>query len=285
MVHHFPYDVEEELGEVRFFEEECPGVYYLSCCQDETSFLCREFYIVEETAAAIPSGVKRMGRRLLGCPNLLAFEIENISGGQKIVAYEVSKFRIIHGLPLADGMTLRSIAMDGMETNPEYFGTFPVPFHTPWGQTLRHAAIDNGVYWIETAQCRRVLAVYGILHDTLSDAARKLATRECSSGEGDCVTDYFFFPKEASCIPIFELMQIRRHWENSCINRIALENAIWRYYPEYAANYNAQEATGQHNMISLLINSMGEDMELAGSEEQMIALSPDAGTDFCTLLD
>lgn len=273
----FPRDVEGELGEIQFFSEECPGVYVLSCRQDEGP--CREFYLVEETASMIPPGVKELGRRLASCPDLLAYEIENPSGGQKIVEYEVNKFRASQGLPLPDGVTLRDIALDGMELNPEYFGTFPVPSVTPWGCTLRHKAIDNGVYWLETEGSPRVLALCGILEDALSDAARKLA--EPGAGEG-----YLFFQERASCIPLFELMQLYPQWGNSSrIDRKALENAIWRYYPEYAVQYNAQEAAGQHSLMGLTFRSLGDQVDLSASAKQMIALSPGVGTNFCALLE
>lgn len=272
----FPYDIEAELGEVQFFSEECPGVYVLSCRQEEGP--CREFFIVEETASMIPSRVKKLGQRLVNRPALLAYELEDLSGGQKIVEYEVSKYRAVHGLPLPEGVTLHSLALDGMELNPEYFGTFPVPWETPWGRTLRHKAIQNGVYWLETERSRRVLALCRILEDALSDAARELA--EPGAGEG-----YLFFQEQASCIPLFELLPVHRQWETSCINRKALENAIWRYYPEYAVEYNAQEAAGRHSLTGLLFRSLESQVDLTAYDQRMIALSPDTGTAFCTLLD
>lgn len=278
MDHCFPYDVEEELGEIQFFTEECPGVYVLSCRRDEGP--CRELYIVEETASMIPPGVKKLGRRLLSYPDLLVYEIENPSGGQKIVEYEVNKFRAAQGLPLPEGVTLRDIALDGMELNPEYFGTFPVPWMTPWGCTLRHKAIDNGVYWLETEGSPRVFALCCILEDTLSDAARGLAERCGGAGEG-----YLFFQERASCIPLFELLQLYPQWDPSCVDRRALENAVWRDYPEYAIQYNAQEAAGQHSLTGLVFRSLGDQVDLSASAKQMIALSPDVGTDFCALLD
>lgn len=277
MERRFPHDIEAELGEIQFFKEECPGVYILSCRRE--GGLCHEFYIVEETAPMISAGAKNLGRRLRTCPNWLIYALEDISGGQKIVEYEAGRFRSAHGLPLPEGVTLHSLAMDGMELNPEYFGTFPVPTMTPWGPTLRHRTIDNGVYWLETQRENRVLALYSILHDTLSDAAGKLAER--LDREEDC----WFFPERASCIPLFELMQIHRSWETSRIDRRALENAIWRCYPEYAAAYNAREAVGHHSLTGLVLRSLGEEAEISALEERMITLSPDAGTDFCTLLD
>ena len=34
-----------------------------------------------------------------------------------------------------------------------------MPLHTPRGNTVRHKRLLNGVYWIETDQCRELLAV------------------------------------------------------------------------------------------------------------------------------
>ncbi len=284
----FPYDVTDELGEVQFCEEQCPGVYFISCIQKVNKGLCREFYIIEKGTCAIPGEAKRMGRQLAYTPDLLAYALEDVSGGQKIIEYEASKFRVMHGLALPEGVTLYDIALDGMETNPEYFGTYQVPSHTPLGYTLRHKAIDNGVYWIETDQCCRVFAVCSILCDELSDAACALAAQECSNKKGSLahMMDYLFFTKQASCIPVYELMLARKHWWTSgVINRQALENAIWCSYPEYAANHNLQETAGQHDMLGLLLNDLNIPADLTHSDEHMIAISPNADTEFCTLME
>ena len=284
----FPYDVTDELGKVQFCEEQCPGVYFISCIPKVNKGACGEFYIVEKGTRTISNEVKRMGRQLAHNPDLLAYALEDMSGGQKIVEYEASKFRLMHGLALPEGVTLRSIALDGMEANPEYFGTYPVPSRTPLGHTLRHKAIDNGVYWIETDQCCRVLAVCSVLCDELSDAACALAVQVRSGREEDSVhmMDYLFFTKEAGCVPIYELMRARKHWWTSgIINRKALENAVWRSHPEYAADYNLQEASGQHDMLGQLLNELNLPVDLTHSDEHMIAISPDADTEFCTLMD
>jgi hypothetical protein len=219
---------------------------------------------------------------------LLAYKIEDVTSGQKIIEYEVCKFHAGAKPAPSDRTKLRQLAMDGMEVNPDYFGTYPVPFVTPWGHTLRHKSIDNGVYWIETDQCRRILALCYVLHDELSEAARKLAVQNSRDKELglDHTMGYLFFTQEASCIPIFELMQARRHWESSgIINRIALENAIWLNYPAYATEYNIREATGQHDMTGLLFRSIGADVELNRLPEKMIAMSHEANVDFCTLME
>lgn len=277
----FPYNVTDELGEVQFHEKLCPGVYFISCVPKEGAGLCSEFYIVEEGTPTIPNTVKNLGRKLEDNSTLLAYALEDVSGGQKIIEYEASKYRIMHGDDLPKGVTLWSLSMDGMETNPEYFGTYPIPANTPLGYTLRHKAIDNGVYWIETDRCLRILAVCGVLCDELSDAAEHLALRG-----PDHMLDRLFFTKETSCIPIFELMQTRPQWRTSgVINIEALENAIWRYYPEYAANYNFQEAAGQHDIVGSLLNDFNIPSELSHSDKRMIALSPEAGTEFFALME
>ena len=81
-------------------------------------------------------------------------------------------------------------------------------------------------------------------------------------------------------------MRARKHWWTSgIINRKALENAVWRSHPEYAADYNLQEASGQHDMLGQLLNELNIPVDLTHSDEHMIAISSDADTEFCTLRD
>ena len=57
---------------------------------------------------------------------------------------------------------LRSIGQSGWLLNIRnitFIPMLPVPALTPWGYTIRHRALDNGIYWIETDQCEEVLAV------------------------------------------------------------------------------------------------------------------------------
>lgn len=72
---------------------------------------------------------------------------------------------------------IRSISAAGAEMYPEYFGSYPVPFHIPWGCTTRHKIIANGLYWLETEQCRRGLAIAYAKYDDLSDGVRGPAER------------------------------------------------------------------------------------------------------------
>ena len=64
--------------------------------------------------------------------------------------YEILKYKTMHNHPLPEGESLQDTALYGMELCPDYFGTYPVPPQTPWGRTLRHRPLDNGIYWMET---------------------------------------------------------------------------------------------------------------------------------------
>ena len=57
-------------------------------------------------------------------------------------------------------------------------------------------------------------------------------------------------------------------------------NAIITNYPEYAVSYNAHEQAGLNDGVGMFLQSMGVDVELRRSEENMIKLSPNVGVDF-----
>ena len=92
---------------------------------------------------------------------------------------------------------------------------------------------------------------------------------------------YKFFSKKESCVVIFELLQTRPKWRTSGNIRLPeLMNAIWTNYPEYAMSFNAHEQAGLNDGVGLFFQSMGVDVELKNSEENMIKLNPDVGVDF-----
>jgi len=77
------------------------------------------------------------------------------------------------------------------------------------------------------------------------------------------------------------LLKVRSEWiDTGLIRKPELMNAIWKYMPEYAAAYNAQEQAGLHDALAILLQTLGADSEPQGLPEYMISLSPDAGTDF-----
>ena len=264
-----------ELGEIHRWEEECPGVYYLAVLPDTAN--AEEYYIVLEDAS-ISQEVRAMGRPLQSAP-VLTYRLDSEDGAYTAVKYEVLKYLTLHGLPLPEDSSLLDAALFGAERCPNYFGAYPVPLCTPWGRTLRHRPLDNGVYWIETEQCVEVLAVCypvwdGELSEGLLEIGRKL------EAEGDM--GYLYFLREAACVVVWELLRTRSELiDAGLIRKPELMNAIWRYQPGYALGYNAQEQAGLHDALGLLLYALGvEDRELKGSPEYMIAMDPETGTDF-----
>lgn len=264
-----------ELGEIYRWEEECPGVYYLAVLLDAAN--AEEYYIVLGDAP-ISQEARAMGRPLQSAP-VLTYLLDSEDGAHTAVRYEVLKYLTAHGLPLPEGSSLRDAALFGMERRPDYFGAYPVPFLTPWGRTLRHRPLDNGVYWIETEQCLEVLALcYPVWDGELSEGLSELGQTLAIEGE----MGYLYLSKEAACVAVWELLHTRSELiDAGLIRKPELMNAIWRYQPGYALGYNAQEQAGLHDALGLLLYALGvEDRELEGSPEYMIAMDPEAGTDY-----
>lgn len=162
-------------------------------------------------------------------------------------------------------------AVHAMDAYAEYFGDFPVPYHTPEGYTLRHRMLGNGIYWLETSRGKELLALcFPIWNAELSDAAIALAKmtdqdRRAGASKSLC---YAFFSKEDSCVPIYELATERPIWEGGYINVPALMNALWEYAPEYAMHRNG----GRPTMAAPQPDG-----------KHIIGMFPDAGTDFLLL--
>ena len=151
------YLLTNELGKILQWEEECPSVYYLGVLSGDENRGGLEYYVVFEDAP-ISQEVRTMGRRLETGPAWV-YLLDSEEGPRWAVQYEILKYKTTHGLSLSEGESLREAALYGMELCPDYFGTYPVPPQTPWGFTLRHRPLDNGIYWLETNQCAEVLAV------------------------------------------------------------------------------------------------------------------------------
>lgn len=274
-----------ELGHVIGEEELCPGVYYLTILPAlERSIPCREYYLVLDHAFISQDA------RALGIPidkfSALLYPIDPPDHrGWVAVMYEVTKYRLAHGLPNPDGWSPTDTARTGMELCPSYFGPFPVPTRTPWGWTRRHKVLDNGVYWIETSQDSEVLAVCNPvwsaeLSDMVKQAGKLLADDISNNSDGKELA-YLFFDKKTSCSAIFELLKVRSEWlDAGLIRKPELMNAIWKYAPMYAANYNTEEQAGLHDGFGILLYYLGEGGEPQGSPEHMISLYNEAGTDF-----
>ena len=268
-----------ELGEVIDWDELCPGAYYFGVEPNPDSpFSCSEFYLVLPDAP-ITQEARGLGKTLDGVPGLLYPIDPPEEGGWTAVMYELCGNK---AASIPEGWTLADAAIEGMELCPAYFGTFPVPPYTPWGWTFRHRALDNGIYWIETSRCKTVLAVCNpIWTSELSEGMTRAGTTLAPDRGDDNDLEYLFFEGDIICAAIFELLKVRSEWiDTGLIRKPELMNAIWKYMPEYAAAYNAQEQAGLHDALAILLQTLGADSEPQGLPEYMISLSPDAGTDF-----
>lgn len=271
-----------ELGEVIEWDELCPDVYYIGVqLNPDCPYQCGEYYLVL-SGAPISQEARALGKAVDGVPGLLYPVDPPEEGGWTAILYEVCKIRSRHDLPPLEGWSLADAAMEGMELCPAYFGPFPVPPRTPWGWTLRHRALDNGIYWLETSQRKTVLTVcHPIWSTEFSDGVIQAGERLADGQTDDMELGYLFFDEMASCIAVFELLKARPQWvDRGLVYKPELMNAIWRHQPMYAAVYNAQEQGGLHDGLGILFQMLGEDSEPQGSAEHMVSLDSHAGTDF-----
>ncbi len=96
-----------ELGEVRSWKEECPGVYYLNVLPANGT--CGEYYVILETSP-ISQDVRAMGEQLHNTW-ALAYPMESDDGARWAVEYEVLRYKVSHGLPLPESTSLQEIAL------------------------------------------------------------------------------------------------------------------------------------------------------------------------------
>lgn len=284
----FPLDIGREvrgMGMIKAVEQEIPGVYFLSIGPDLDFAPCKEYYAVFKNASAVSKEARTYGRQLPDLPEVLFYQMYGGDGGWKIISYEIEKYRRKHRCSTPGGPSLLEIAWEGMEIHPEYFGSYPVPAETPWGYTVRHKAISNGVYWLETAACKQAVAIYRGMCDDLSGMAKELSvplSRGALPGLPD-VWGYFFFEKEDSCIPVFEMLPLHPEWiDRGIIDRKALMNAILRKYPQYALQNNFQEQLGENDLLNKSLKGAGTAYTPNRSLKNMISLSDEAGVEFYT---
>lgn len=271
-----------KLGTVTEAELIMPGVYDAVLEFSETG-LAVEAFIVLSNAGEISAAAKRYGKADPDYPDLLVYSEDETGNTRYIVGYELFRYKILHHLPLPEGETIRGIAAAGAEMYPEYFGGYPVPFHTPRGCTTRHKIIANGLYWLETEQCRRGLAVACPKYDDLSDGARGLAELfHDGSAQADMeMPGYLFFTEANSSVPLFELVSAIPKEQLCCeVNRAALMNAVYQYFPEYAAQHNLAEQAGLNDGLGQFLHTQGIDVELKSDPERLISLTTQAGTQY-----
>ncbi len=150
--------LEKELGKIQELQQLSEGVYYISL-QQSAKPICSEYYAVLADSPVISPEAKAYGESLPDHPGLLMYLLEVPHTEYMIVRYEFYRHYVHNHIPLPDGETLRSAALAGMECHSEYFGSYPVPPITPYGLTVRHRSMANGIYWLETDQAVQMLAV------------------------------------------------------------------------------------------------------------------------------
>lgn len=273
------------LGIIQSAEQECPGVWLISAAPEDSVGLCVEYYVVWETTPAISKEAKRYGQRLVGHSEILFFPLYGENGAWKVIEYELQKYRMKNGLPSPENKSLLETAWEGMEVCSAYFGAYPVPTATPLGYTLRHKSICNGVYWLETDRGRQVIAIYRGMCDDLSDTALTLASPDDRKIGLPDTWGYFFFAKEASCIPIFEMLPLHPEWvTDRIVDRAALMNAVCRLYPQYAISHNLREQVGENDMLGKVTQNICPEYELHSALENMVVFSEEADTEFWAFL-
>lgn len=268
-----------ELGVVTEADFVMPGVYDVILESSETG-TAAEGFIVHRSAADISDMAKRYGKPAPTYPKLLIYTEDGTGNSRYIIGYELFRYKILHRLALPEDESIRSLAATGAEMYPEYFGSYPVPLRTPWGYTTRHKVIANGLYWLETEQCRRGLALAAPIYDDLSDGARGLAER-CNDDSGEHASAYLFFREPDGCVPLFELLSDMRKDRLCCeIGWAALMNAVYLHHPEYAAQHNLAEQAGINDGLGRFLHTMGLEAELHSSPERLLSLTAQAGTEF-----
>ena len=269
-------ELTDKIGSIEEVEELRLGVHYVTA-KREDDLLSGEYYVVKEKSA-VPQAAKSYGQKISG---LRLFSITDGGKEYKIIQYEVAKYRAQNNLPPDE--PLRATAFFAAQSFPEYFGAFPVPLHTPRGVTLRHWILDNGIYWLETDQCEKVLAVsYPVWSTELSDLTASLGeqTEYGKTHDIEETLGYIFFPAKVSCIPLRELIRTRPEWTGTLIDKPALMNAIWKVAPEYAALMNCQEQSGRNDLFSALLAEAGVQVEPNISMDNMIGIFSDAGENY-----
>lgn len=279
------HSIEQEYGPVERAELKCPGIYYLRTAPPKNRQTNAWLYIVTEDAP-ISREARQYGKPVPEQPELRLFERENWDYHWQIIEYEILRYCVKNKLPLEEFEDLHTAAVYGMEVCPQYFGTFPVPNLTPWGYTVRHRTIHNGVYWIDTDRCVSALAVCYVIRDDFSKAVLSFSQlTEYDRKYGlDNTLGYSFFREADSCLPLLELVQHNRRWDWSLIDRPALMNAVWARFPEYAAAHNMREQWGRNDGFGMMLRALGIEAELQSAPENMVALAPDSGTRFLTFL-
>lgn len=277
--------LQEVYGEIVFLEEECPLVYHLCARKENSISVPQEYYVVAISAPAISSKAKGYGQPIEGLPDFLSYSIDEMDSGQKIIAYEIWRYKVKEQIPIEEPESFREFALFAAEYHPDFFGTFPAPIVTPYGYMVRYQTIDNGIYLVETDEGAELVAFCMPFWEMCSGYTRRFGKHAVYDTPHGLVEEkmYMFFTREQSCLPFFELWQEHPAWKDSpTFNFPAMMNAIWTYFPKYAATYNAMEQRGMHSIEAISEDFLG-DIELEARPENMVAITPDVRVEFLNM--
>ena len=93
---------------------------------------------------------------------------------------------------------------------------------------------------------------------------------------------YLFFSEETACLALLELSR-SYDYPTEIINMAAVKNAVFQNFPDYMIQYNQNEISGRNDSTGRFYQMLGMEVELTGKEENLIALSPDTGTEYLLL--
>ena len=290
-------------GDVILSEEQCPGVYYLACREDENE-RPKELVVVERGCPHISAAAKAYGSPLDGHDDLLVYDFNAMGGGREVVLYEAYRYLTLHGLPIPDENTLLTSAAYSAADYPKYFGATPAPTVTPQGYLTRYIALADGIFALETDTGARLIAVAGTIwrlelqdttislgmkvgnspHTEISMDGAALAGGAVETGVGAEIpveVQFLFFSEEDGCLALFELLPAHDALLRSAqLDWLALMNAIWQYHPDYALTHNLREQQGLNDILGQILKDVGIEYDPHGSAENMVALSPEAGTEY-----
>jgi len=150
-----PFALPDGFGKAIRSRTECPGVYYATIRKSNVTV---EYYFVTEEATMISLAARAYGEQICTSPVLPAYCLDDFSKGKYIIDYEIFRYKIQNKLPLPEGETIHNAVVFGRELHPDYFGAFPVPQLTPWGDTLRYKVLTKDVCYL-SKECQNFAKV------------------------------------------------------------------------------------------------------------------------------
>ena len=283
--------LDQAVGKITRVECYADGIYYIGAHkEDSASCFAAEYYVVENDTKIISAQAKAYGTPIEGCSDLLLFQAEVEGKGFEIIEFELARYRVANHIPLDPLESPYDIALFAAEDYPDYFGPYPAPTVTPFGNLLRYISLENGIIWMETDGEGWALALsYPIWASDLTPLAialGKQTERDAALGI-EKTMGYLFFSERDSCIPLFELLVDHPALQKAeIIDFAALMNAIWVYHPQYAITANVLEQLGANDFLFSLLTALCPEKAPAEpviSVENMISYRPETGTKFIRL--